>query len=88
MTLEEIDAADWPAIVKEKAKQVLAARSNLNETLLQTRQTKMMSGEKASELARIANAHQHLARLYRELSKELVYSLAHPRAEITRGNLR
>jgi hypothetical protein len=75
LTIAYIDSpeCDWPATVKERAKEIIRLTAELSFEKARVSQMDMLDRHKAGALSKVGLMHQQLANAYRNLSKELVY---------------
>lgn len=75
LTLAYIDSpeCEWPATVKERAKEIIRLTAQLSFEKDRTSRMDMLDRHKAGALSKVGLLHQQLANAYRNLAKELVY---------------
>jgi hypothetical protein len=78
LTIAFIESAecDWPATVKERAKEIIKLTADLQVKRHQLADLNMMEASKINLMQEVAGIHQLLANAYRNMSKELVYHLS------------
>ena len=78
LTIAFIDSPEcnWPATVKERAKEIIRLSAELSFEKKRLAEMDMLDRHKMGLLSKVGGLHQRLANAYRNLSKELVYHQA------------